>query len=472
MAYTKIIAIHDRLDLAINYVLNEEKTTYEHQQFKGAVNCSIDKAYRQMADTKEQYGSKGSIKGYHIIQSFAPSEIEPKIAFEIAQQFIKEYLCDYEVVFSTHVDKGHIHNHITFSAVSFIDGRKYRSNKSTYYNGVRKVSDNLCRQYGLSIIEPNRENTKLSYVEWLGEKTDKVTWNKIIRDDIDHVIKECYSFGEFILDMEFNGYQVKVGKYISFRPYGKERFVRGKTLGSKYTREYIKAKVEGNVLPVILDIPERKPTPKPQKTPRLFMTDIERNYWHTMYKLNLVKKHQAPRPVSKHYKQDLLLFERRKEEFRFLRKQNIKYESEFIEFKKALELELVQFQEKMQPISQEINKHRTEFKAIKDIIQYEKAYKLFIEGYDVMQPEHDIYENAVKKLESKGYCIEDLDKIKELQIDLYNKRSDVNQDIQGVRDDLRICKNIEQTTAQMREREERIRIMLEKSKNKDKNRVR
>jgi len=253
MAYTKIIAIHDRLDLAINYVLNEEKTTSEHQQLHGAANCSIDKAYRQMVETKEQFGSKGNIKGYHIIQSFKPDEIEPQVAFKIAQQFIKEYLSDYEVVFSTHVDKDHIHNHITFNSVSFIDGKKYRSNRSTYYNGIRKVSDELCRQYGLYIIEPDRENTNLSYVEWLGEKTDKVTWNKIIRDDIDHVVKECYSLGEFILDMEFLGYKVKVGKHISFRPQGKERFVRGKTLGDKYTREYIKALVEGQTLPLVYE---------------------------------------------------------------------------------------------------------------------------------------------------------------------------------------------------------------------------
>jgi len=239
MAYTKIIAIHDRLDLAINYVLNEEKTTGGHMRFKGAANCSIDKAYRQMVETKEQFGSNGNIKGYHIIQSFAPDEVEPQIAFEIAQQFIKEYLSDYEIVFSTHIDKDHIHNHITFNSVSFIDGKKYRSNRSTYYNGIRKVSDGLCRKYGLSIIEPDRENTNLSYVEWLGERTDKVTWNKIIRDDIDHVLKDCYSLGEFILDMELIGYQVKLGKYISFRPYGKERFVRGKTLGGRYIQENI-----------------------------------------------------------------------------------------------------------------------------------------------------------------------------------------------------------------------------------------
>lgn len=471
MAYTKIIAIHDRLDLAINYVLNEEKTTGEHMQFKGAVNCSIDKAYRQMVETKEQFGSKGNIKGYHIIQSFVPGEIAPKIAFEIAQQFIKEYLSDYEVVFSTHVDKDHIHNHITFNSVSFIDGKKYRSNRSTYYNGIRKVSDNLCRQYGLSVIEPDRENTNLSYVEWLGEKTDKVTWNKIIRDDIDHVLKDCYSLGEFILDMELIGYQVKLGKYISFRPYGKERFVRGKTLGGRYTREYIKAVAEGRRPPSVYEATTHRP-PKPKKTPRLFMTDIERRYWHTMYKLNLVKKHPTPRIEEKYYKEAVLQLENHKEQFRFLRANNIQYQDEFFEFKKGLEVKLVKVQEKMQPIKNEINKHKVEFKALKDITQYEKAYRLFMNGYDIMQPEHDIYENAVKRLESRGYSIDDLDAVKELQIDLYNQRSEVNQEIQGVRDDLRICKNVVDSIEYMKERKARIQYNLEVSRKRKKKRER
>ncbi len=169
----------------------------------------------------------------------------------------------------------------------FIDGKKYRSNKSSYYNGVRKVSDDICKQYNLSIIEPNNDNINLSYSNWLGEKTDKVTWRTIIKHDIDAVIKLCETYGEFLVFMELHGYMTKDGKYLSFKPYGKERFVRGKTLGSKYTKEYIKAVIEKNDILFVYE-PQHRPLPPPNK--KRYMSDLERSYWRWMYDLNLVKR--------------------------------------------------------------------------------------------------------------------------------------------------------------------------------------
>jgi len=237
MAYTKIIAIRSRLDVAINYVLNGKKTNKDTMCFQNAMNCSINKAYSQMKETKSIFGSKGNIEGYHIIQSFTPNETNAQTAFEIAGKFVHKYLNDYEAVYSTHVDKNHVHNHIVFSSTSFTDGRKYRSNISTYYNGVRKTSDDICREYGLSIIEPNKENDNLTYSQWLCYNKGKTSWRILIKNDLDYIISNSYRYGQFLVMLEHMGYDVKEGKYLSIRPFGKERFVRTKSFGQAYTLE-------------------------------------------------------------------------------------------------------------------------------------------------------------------------------------------------------------------------------------------
>ena len=141
--------------------MNPDKN--ESRLFEGAVGCDKDTAYEDMLQTKKQFSNTGGIVGYHIIQSFAPNEVTPEQAFAVAEEFVRRYLADkYEVIWSTHLDKHHYHNHIVFNSVSYRDGRKYRSNMKSYYEGIRKNSDDICREFGLSVITPDIENRSLT----------------------------------------------------------------------------------------------------------------------------------------------------------------------------------------------------------------------------------------------------------------------------------------------------------------------
>jgi len=440
MAYTKIIAIRSRLDVAINYVLNDSKTNEDSMCFQNAVNCSINKAFSQMKETKDLFGSKGIIQGYHIIQSFTPNETNAKTAFEIAGKFVHKYLNDYEAVYSTHVDKDHVHNHIVFSSTSFTDGRKYRSNISTYYNGVRKTSDDICREYGLSIIEPNKDNSNLSYAQWLSQNKGKTSWRTLIKNDLDYIISNSYRYGRFLVMLEHMGYDTKEGKYLSIRPFGKERFVRTKSFGQAYTLENIKNRIDGNEFP-IYDTPQRSHNPKPIHTIK-FMPDIEKRYWAMMYRLKLVKEYKAPPKASKYLKSELLKFDRLKKQGAFLRDNNIVTDTDFIEFKSNLEKSLFQAQSEIQPIKKDIQKHNPLFKALKEIKQYSVPYEMFLSGHSAMKDEYDRYIAAVSTLESKEYSLDKLESIKDFQIDLYDKRSNINGKIQRIKSDLKTCANI------------------------------
>lgn len=207
MAVTKIIAIRDRLDKRVNYVVNSEKTSLdagvayitnpektEQTFFTKTINChTIGTAYAEMMDTKRYWNKMGGVLGFHIIQSFAPGEVTPAQAHEIGMEFARRMFgSQYEAVVGTHLDKAHLHNHIVINSVSFVDGQKYHSSPESYYNGVRGTSDELCRESNLSVITPHGKGKH--YGEWKAEQDGKPTVRSIIREDIDRIIGEAYTY--------------------------------------------------------------------------------------------------------------------------------------------------------------------------------------------------------------------------------------------------------------------------------------
>ena len=169
MAITKVFAIRSRFEKTVQYAANEEKTSLsgmieyavnpdktEKRLFESCLNCeSVENASRDMERTKRRYNKTGGIQGYHIIQSFQPGELTPEQTHAIGVEFARRLFGDrFEVVVGTHLDKHHLHNHIAVNSVSFLDGRKLRCNMKTYFHEIQKVSDDLCREYGLSVIEP------------------------------------------------------------------------------------------------------------------------------------------------------------------------------------------------------------------------------------------------------------------------------------------------------------------------------
>ena len=245
MAVTKIKAIRGTLSKAIAYILNPEKT--DEKLLVSSYGCASETAAREFEWTRKKAEQKGMnpvrIIARHVIQSFEIGEVTPELAHEIGKQFADEILGGkYEYVLTTHIDKDHVHNHLIFNAVDFVDYHAYKSYKRIYYD-MREVSDRLCKENGLSVIPPS-QNKGMSYKEYTEAKRG-TSWKQKLKQTIDRLVITAKDYDDFLRLMQEAGYEIKPGKYISFRAEGQERFTRSKTIGENYTEERIKERIAG-----------------------------------------------------------------------------------------------------------------------------------------------------------------------------------------------------------------------------------
>ena len=245
MAVTKIKAIRGTLSKAIAYILNPEKT--DEKLLVSSYGCASETAAREFEWTRKIAEQKGMnpvrIIARHVIQSFEIGEVTPELAHEIGKQFADEILGGkYEYVLTTHIDKDHVHNHLIFNAVDFVDYHAYKSYKRIYYD-MREVSDRLCKENGLSVIPPS-QNKGMSYKEYTEAKRG-TSWKQKLKQTIDRLVITAQDYDDFLRLMQEAGYEIKPGKYISFRAEGQERFTRSKTIGENYTEERIKERIAG-----------------------------------------------------------------------------------------------------------------------------------------------------------------------------------------------------------------------------------
>ena len=246
MAYVKIKPIHSNIDKALEYITNPDKTS--NSTLVSSYGCSISpkvaKLEFELVNKKAIKKRKDSVIARHLIQSFSPEDnITPELANKIGQELAAEVLKnEYQYVVATHMDKGHIHNHIIFNTTSITENKKYRSNKYTYKN-IQKISDRLCIENSLNVIPKSIEERKgKSYKEYMETKKGS-SWKEILKTDIDNTINKCSTFTEFIEEMKKQNYSIKQGRYISFKHPNQEKFTRGKTLGEKYSEESIRYRI-------------------------------------------------------------------------------------------------------------------------------------------------------------------------------------------------------------------------------------
>ena len=322
MATTAIWDVTDRLDRVIDYATNPQKTEnldFSSPSFQGlqnvlaytqqdaktekqfyvtGINCDPATACQQMNRTKLQFQKTGSILAFHGYQAFVPGEATPETAHTIGVKLAQELWGDrFEVVVSTHLDKEHLHNHFVLNSVSFMDGKRYYDNNTTYAL-MRKTSDLLCREHSLSVIENPKRGKAKHYDEWKAEQENKPTWRGLIREDVDKAVAASMTFTQFIAALRNQSYEVKTGvKYMAVRPPGKERFVRLKTLGDDYTEEAIKQRILQNQNP-------KRPLPLPEpkrkhctlkgsiKTARK-ITGLQALYFHYLYKMGILPRKRA-----------------------------------------------------------------------------------------------------------------------------------------------------------------------------------
>ena len=242
MAVTKIKPVKSTLSKALDYIENPDKT--DGKMLISSFGCSYETADIEFGYTLSQALDKGNNLAFHLIQSFAPGEVDYEKAHEIGKQLADAVTKgQHEYVVTTHIDKGHIHNHIIFCAVNFVDHHKYNSNKRSYY-GIRNMSDKLCRENGLSVVVPGKGSKGKSYAEYQAEKTG-TSWKGKLKIAVDALIPQVSSFEELLQRLQAAGYEIKPGKYVSCRAPGQERFTRLKTLGADYTEEAVRERIAG-----------------------------------------------------------------------------------------------------------------------------------------------------------------------------------------------------------------------------------
>lgn len=373
MAVTKVFAIKRRMDDRVKYAVNREKTALdskivyatnpektEHVFFTDALNCdSVDTAFQEMQSTKRRFGKMGGVLGYHFIQSFAPGEVTPEQAHEIGMEFARRMFGErYEVVIGTHLDKAHLHNHIVINSVSFVDGQKYHSSPESYYNAVRGTSDELCRENDLSVITPQGKGKH--YGEWKAEQNGRPTVRSIIREDIDRIIGEAYTYQTFLLLLQRNGYEIKSGpnrKYTAVRPPGAKRFIRLDSLGEGYTEEAIKQRLMGQ---------RSGTTQKPKQPvchtkryrvkgklscyPKRKITGFLALYFRYVYLLRGARRAKPSYRAAFSIRKEVIRLERYQKQFQYLMAQNITTPAQLAEQISTLETEIAKLTEERNPL--------------------------------------------------------------------------------------------------------------------------
>lgn len=341
----------ENLQDVIAYAVNQNKTSRVNEeseimdQFISGINCLPATARTEMLVAKKLYGREDGTIAYHGIQSFAPGEASPYLVHQIGIELAKRLWGDkYQVVVATHLDKeNHLHNHFVVNTVSHIDGIKYHRTKADYQE-MRRVSDELCQEYGLSIIDnPNPMKGK-HYGEITAEQQGKPTWRGIIKNDVDEAIRTSMTERQFYSQLRSMGYEVKLGKYLYVKPQGKERFVRlSRQLGEAYSIESIRNRIL-HQQQASRPLPEPKPRISGGKMKGSYRkakkaTGLRALYLHYCYLLGVFPKKNKQSRKRLHFllKEDLLKLDQISKEAQLIGKHRIDTAEQLSSYQSELE---------------------------------------------------------------------------------------------------------------------------------------
>lgn len=423
MAISKILHMKDsgnsfharHLKRSIDYVMNPEKT--QNGRLVGAINCQADMAFEQMMDTKKQFGKTDKRQGYHIILSFKEDEVEPDRAFEITQRFVAEYLGDaYEAVFVVHDNTDHVHSHIVFNSVSFVDGRKYRYEKGDWAKYIQPITNKLCKEYGLSIIDVedgNKEKQHEHYKDWSEYREGNFVWADMIKRDLDACILQAVDFEQFLELLSDKGYEIKHGKYLAVKPQGMTRFRRCRTLGENYSEEVIRERIANEDLSFYQSQNEKKQAVivkcHVKRYRRAKMSGLQKKYYAKLYQTGKLKK--KPYSQAWKYKDDIRKMHKLQEQYLFLTRHNIESMGE-------LETVINNLTDKKKEASKEKSrtyKAKSTFQPIFDkagqIRELDSAQACYQNGDIFFEEEHQRWNKLCKELSEQGYSVEEAESI-------------------------------------------------------------
>lgn len=435
------------MDQLIRYVTNPLKT--QSQMLTAYLNCTPQKASAQMQQTMWSYGKEQGTQAFHIIQSFAPGEITPELALQLAQEFAREHLKGYQVVIGTHCDHAHIHNHIVFNAVSFLDGKKYHSTPQTYYRQVRAISDRLCREHGLSVVMEDGERRRgMSYAEWKAVQDGGLSLRQVVARDVREVLSYALDYGEFLALMEGKGYEIRHGKYLSFRPYGYERFIRPQLDGVKCTEDAIRAHIEGeleNPAAQVLVPRAYRPYPKP-------VVGVIGIYRHWLYVLGCYAKQKGPPGQSAILRSELRHFERYKTQHRYLVQHRIVTGEDLQKHQEELNGRLQALTKTRTILNTQKKRKGKLYTALATVEQFSSVADLLSEGTVGTAEEQARWKDAQALLEGQ-----DTEQLGREKAELFLHIADVNRQMREIRMELRACEGIARAAPQLQEQLRAIR---------------
>ena len=417
MAITKIHPIKSTLNLAIDYIVNGDKT--DEQILVSTHKCHQETAHTQFLRTRNDAGTKGNVLARHLIQSFLPGETTPEIAHQIGMELCKKILKnEYEFVLSTHIDKGHIHNHIIFNNVNMVTCRCYQSNKKSYHQ-IRYQSDKLCKENSLSVIdefyESYQKKYKINGKSWYENEQAKhgTSWKSRLQFDIDRMIKQSKDWDEFLKKMADLGYEIKYGKHIAFKPKNKARFTRTKTIGEDYTEERLKERIAEREFIKTPAVKKRIGNVIDMNTNAKVKESKGYEYWAIKHNLHTMA-----------------------ESVIYIREHGIKSVKQLDEYIQKAADETQNIQEKIKTIDKEMQKLSTTMEQVHTVKKYRGYYKEYRSNpsdkafFEEYKAQITLYENALSELK-KSYSklpnskdiLAELDKLQEKKNSLMQEYS-------------------------------------------------
>ena len=369
MATTKIWKVATRMDHVIDYATNKDKTKNiefnnkkyemvvddlknvidyardlnktEKEYYVSGINCEVESAYEEMKDTKKFYHKEDKILAFHAYQSFKEGEVTPEIAHEIGVKLANEMWGDrFQVIVTTHLNTNHIHNHFVINSVSFVDGNKYYSNR-TNTGKLRHISDEICNEYGLSVIpEKKCKKSKINFENYYKKSLYNDNYSNNAKRDLDLAIRQAYSYDDFLYLMKKLDYEVifRAGK-ISIRKNPYKRNIRiERRYGENYSIENIKRRIleeQAIRVPFIENVYNYKKVNYPfvKRHKRTKAKGFIALYYHYCYILKVFPNNVPQQKLPASIRADVSRMEELSKEAKFLSVNNIKTLDDLICYK-------------------------------------------------------------------------------------------------------------------------------------------
>ena len=418
MAISKILHMKDtgssfhgrHLKRALDYVMNPEKT--QDGRLTGGINCQPDTAFEQMKETKRKFGKTDKRQGYHLVISFQEGEADPDLAYEFTQKFVEEFLGkSYEAVYAVHDNTEHVHSHIIFNSVSFVDGKKFRYEKGDWAGKIQPITNRLCEEYGLSVLDieeeqkGGRKKDSGHYREWNDIRDGRFVWSDMIRRDLDACIIQARDYGHFLELLSDKGYEIKQGKHLAVKPPGMKKFRRLDTLGGEYTQAAIELRIPKEDLRSYQRVQAKDRTKivrcKVRRCRRAKLSGLQKRYFKKLYRTGQLKR----RPYSQvwRYRDDIRRMQNLQNQYLFLAFHDIHSPEELAAVIGSLSGKKKEVHAEKSRVYRARQKCQELFDAadrMSGIVEAERAYQ---QGDGFFSDEHDEWEALETKLREQGY---------------------------------------------------------------------